>query len=77
MTEVLLQYWPIIFTSGGALIWFIRLEGKVEHNKELVNMNRDNVKSVSGDTKGVLDRMARIETKIDLLIRALDSQKNK
>ena len=75
MTEVLLQYWPILFTAGGTLIWFIRLEGKVEHNHELMSTNRDNLTSVSGDTKGVLDRMARIETKIDLLISTLDNNK--
>ena len=75
MTEVLLQYWPIFITSGGALIWFIRLEGKVDHNHELMNRNRESVVSVSGDTKGVLDRIARIETKIDLLISTLDNNK--
>ena len=73
MTEILLQYWPIVFTGGGTVIWLIRLEGKVEHNRELMGMNKENVSSVSVDTKGVLDRMARIETKIDLLITTLDN----
>jgi len=75
MTEILLQYWPIIFTGGGTIVWLIRLEGKVGYNYQLMKMNSGEVKSIDGDNRGIMDRMARIETKIDLLINTLDNNK--
>jgi len=43
MTELLLEFWPIIITSAGALIWFVRLEGRVQHLNEMLQMLRDEI----------------------------------
>jgi hypothetical protein len=32
MTENLLQWWPVILTFIGVVIWFIRLEARVNRN---------------------------------------------
>ena len=74
MTEVLLQYWPIFITAGGTLVWLIRLEGKVAYTEKITDKNSAFVKDLSSDGRDISDRIARIETKLDILIETINNK---
>ena len=43
MTELVLEFWPIVIAAAAALIWFVRLEGRVQHLNEMLQMLRDEI----------------------------------
>jgi hypothetical protein len=52
----------------GAVVWMVNVWSVASAAKDLAENNRSNVKEVEQVSNAVLERMARIETKMDILI---------
>jgi len=78
MSEHISNYWSIILTVGGAIVWFVRLEAKVMANCKAIldrekasTHNSSLIESTRKDQAEVMQRIARIEAKLDILIEQL------
>ena len=54
-----LDYWPLILTMIGGLVWIIRLEGRLNAHEEVDKQRYHEV----------ADRLARIERLLDTLVK--------
>lgn len=70
-------FWPIFITLGGALIWLVRLEGKVSHNHErfgdlkswslLMEEKHNNLDSkIVNELSEIKQSLARLEGKLGI-----------
>jgi hypothetical protein len=74
----IIEYWSVILAIGGAIVWFIRLEAKVLANCKAIQdgekaseRNAAVIESTRKDQSELMQRIARIESKIDLLIEQI------
>jgi hypothetical protein len=79
MSDILLNYWTVIVSIAGAIIWFVRLEAKVLANEKAIcdrekasELNARMIEGTRAQQSELMQRMARIESKLDLIIEQIN-----
>ena len=79
MGEEIIEYWSVILAISGAIIWFVRLEAKVLANEKALcdreKASEANARLIEGartQQTELMQRMARIESKLDLIIEQIN-----
>ena len=44
--EALVEFWPIIFTALGTIVWLVRMEGKINHLESEMKSFKEDVDNV-------------------------------
>ena len=44
--EALVEFWPIIFTALGTIVWLVRMEGKVNHLESEMKSFKEDIDNV-------------------------------
>jgi hypothetical protein len=73
MTDFILQYWPIFITASGGLVWFVRLEGRVNYSEKMIlvlDKHKDelheiktHVSTISTDVQWIKEGLGKLNTK--------------
>jgi len=64
MEQIIQNYWPIILTMIGYIIWLVRLEGKVETNEDDISEFKAEKKDEFEDVNKKLDSLNRTLTEL-------------
>ena len=61
----------LVVTMLGGVVWLTRMWGATREAMDRLSKLEDRVVDIERDQNAVLDRMARIETKLDLLLERM------
>lgn len=70
--EALIQYWPIIITALGTIVWLVRLEGKHVFLERMVDMQAEEIDKLSD----LRDLVTSIKNDIEWLKKTIEKTYN-
>ncbi len=71
MTEIIQQFWPQIVVLAGGIGFVTKVSLSANTNSIKIKGILEDLHEIRSENTHVVDRMARIETKIDLLLENL------